>query len=117
MHRAIAGEDEEARQTRFERHRAFVVAHRSPELERLLVMVDEDLRMVGDTLLGFTFDPLGGMNVLLRPGASWNLLVRDIAYEHVPERELLLVAHRREARRPDELASHEFSHACEHALP
>ena len=85
-----------------------------PELERLLVVVDEDLRMVGDALVRLGFDPVSCQHVLAARAARGNLLVRDVADEHVPERELLLLAHRRDAGRPHELAPHEVSQAREH---
>ena len=115
VHRAVAGECQEAPEPALQ---IYVSMHtrRATQRERLLVVVHEDVRMVGDALGRLSLDPGSCTHVLRRSCRAWNLLVRDIANEHVPERELLLVSHGRDPGRPDELASHEIAHARKHVL-
>ena len=74
------------------------------ELERLPVVVDEDLGVVSHALGGPLLDPARGREVLLRARPAGDLLVGDVAHERVPERELLLTCDRRDAQRPDDEA-------------
>ena len=84
-----------------------LVARRPYQLQRLRVVVDEDLRMVGDALRSGLLDPAGGGEMLLGARRARNLLVGDIADERVPEGELLLAVDRGNPDRADELAVHE----------
>ena len=92
------------------------VTRRASELERLRVVMREELRVIGEAPLRLPLDPLGGLDVLLAARGARDLLVGDIADQHMPERELLLVAHRRDSRGSDELAAHELTQARENVV-
>ena len=78
------------------------------ELERLPVVMHEDLRVIRDALGRGLLDPARSGEMLLRTRPAGNLLVGDIAHERVPERELLLPLDRRDAEGADELTVHEL---------
>ena len=63
LERAVAGQEQEAGERRLE-PRALVTGCPC-QLERLLVVVDEDLRLVGEPLLRRLRDPVGGREVLV----------------------------------------------------
>jgi hypothetical protein len=60
------------------------------QLECLLAVVDEDLCVVLGAFAGDSLDPCGCRTVLLRARRAWDLLIGDVADEHVPEGEFLL---------------------------
>ena len=86
------------------------------QLERLSVVEDEDLGVVVDPLLCRLLDPGGCGDVLLGARRTRDLLIRDVADERVPERELVLALDRGEANRADELATHELVEVAPHLV-
>ena len=103
LHRAVAGEHEEAPQAAAPGRLPVTTPRRLQQLDCLVVVVHEDLGVVGHALPRRLLDPLGRPHVLLPPLATRDLLIRHVTDQHMPERELLLVAHRRDAGRANEL--------------
>src|SRR5262245_61578233 len=69
-------------------------------------MMREQVSQVVATL-GQALDPLRGLPVLLRALRPRDLPVRDVAHEHMAERELILASDRRPPLAPDELLANE----------
>src|SRR5436309_15801266 len=78
-------------------------ARRSRELERMLVVVGEQLRMV--VWAPEPFDPGSGTTVLLRPCAPRDLAVGDVAEQYVLEGVLGVAGNRRSSLAGDEVLS------------
>src|SRR5207248_2520475 len=73
------------------------------ELERLQVMVGEDVRQILRSAACLLLDPRCGGAMLTDARGARDLLVRDIADEHMPERILRLALHGAAPGRADEL--------------
>ena len=121
-HRAVAREHGEAGEALLELRLASPLAGRAAELERLRRSGGRGTPRDRPPARPPCARSIGCRDVLLGPRRARDLLVGDVADERVPERELLLVAHRRDARRPDELAAHELvaaprAHRRGHAPP
>ena len=104
--RSIARENEVTGQAAFDIGPR--VSRRAREVERLAVVVNEDLGVVGDAFAGSLLDPAGSSNMLVCSRGTWDLLVSDVAHERVPEGELVLAVDRRDADGADELAVDEL---------
>jgi hypothetical protein len=92
---AVPREDEVARRRFLQALRLFGRARRSRELERLAVVMCQQLGAILRAVVRERFQPLGGQPVLLGPARSWNRAVGDVADEHVQERVLALALDRR----------------------
>ena len=76
---------------------------RLKQLQRRAVVVGEHLGAVLGAIVAERADPGGRGLVLLRAGRSGDLVVGDVAHEHVPERVLGIATHRAAPRAADEL--------------
>ena len=91
-----------------------LLAGRPRELERLLVVVDEDLRVVGERAPRPPLDPVGGRRVLLGRGARgicWYATSRTSTCQNENSSSS---SHRRDAGRTHELPPHELAQARQH---
>src|SRR6266511_5900232 len=68
-------------------------------------MMSEHLGEVFDPLAGLALNPCRRGPVATRAFGSWDLRVRDVADEQVPEGIFSLALHRARPRRPDQLLS------------
>lgn len=78
------------------------------ELERLPVMVGEEIGVVGDALACHLLDPVGGAAVLRRALGARNLAIGDVADQGVPEDVLRLILYRGRPRPSHELLACEL---------
>ena len=78
------------------------------ELERLQVVVGEDVGEVLGAVAGLALDPGGGGAMPCGANGARHLGVADVPYQHVPEAVLGLVGHRARAGGPDELLAGEL---------
>ena len=78
------------------------------ELERLQVVVGEDVSEVLDAFARLALDPLRGCTVALGAGGARDLGVADVPHEDVPEAVLGLALDRGGASRPNELLAGEL---------
>ena len=78
------------------------------EVERLAGVVGEHLGQVLDAPAGFLFEPGRGFEVLAGSLRTGDLAVGDVAYEQMPEAELLFGFHRGSTGGTDELLTRQF---------
>jgi hypothetical protein len=87
---AVTGHDQVAAGRLLQALRLLSRAGGAGELERLTIVVREQLRAILGSVLREQLDPLGGEAVLLRSGRARNRAVGDVADEDVQERVLAL---------------------------
>ena len=114
VHRALSRHDEKLAQLVFEFVLPSPASSGAPQVERLARVMHEDLCVVGNAVTCDAFDPRRRCEVLRRPRSPGELLVRDVANERVPERQLLLSFHRRRPRWSDQLLADELAHTLFH---
>ena len=91
---AIAGQPEEPKGRLFQALRLTHIACGLRELECLLVVVGQQLGVVGHAFAGHALDPFGSRNVFAGALRTRNLRVRDITNQEMPERILRLLRDR-----------------------
>ena len=115
-HRTVPRQHGEADKSFLELLRVAGLPSRTTKLQRLRVVVSEELRVIREAPFGRELDPLGRLDVLPAARRARDLLVGDIADEDVPEGEFLLVAHGRDPRRTHELAPDELAEPGQHLV-
>src|SRR5918994_5877796 len=105
---ALAREAEVASCTPLELIGFVALTDRAGELERLQVVVSEDIRQVLDALARLLLDPGGGGPVAGGASGAWDLPVADVSHEQMPEAVLLFALHRGGAGGAHELLPREL---------